>query len=234
MLSSKVQMMLNGRICSLNGHMEKLWSAPTLRLVVKAEPGSWTSPSDPWTSWTQLHGKDAAAGISLVQGRQLWSVPAFLRFLGLLSWRFSWRGVCWLCCWQITSWELSALAWFPSSAVGFPVWAGWVCCPWGKWRESCMSAGDETWGTGVVVFFTWWEYFFLHSPLKRRRLRIFACPQDSTDGFILDGGLGSGMSVLQGLAEGWKEDSGKTLFTWRAAFTSGKVVVRWESASSLT
>lgn len=51
--------------------MENLWSAAILKLVVKAEPGSWTSPSDPWISWRQLHGKDAAAGISLVQGRQL-------------------------------------------------------------------------------------------------------------------------------------------------------------------
>lgn len=71
MLSSKVQMILNGRICSLDSQMEMLWSTAILRLVVKAEPRSWTLASNPWMLWIQLHGRDATAGISLVQGRHL-------------------------------------------------------------------------------------------------------------------------------------------------------------------
>lgn len=93
MLSSKVQMILNGRICSLDSHMEKLWSATILRLVVKAEPGCWTPASNLWMSWMQLHGKDAAAGISLVQGRQLVNCPCFpcLTAGSLVSWAFPMR-----------------------------------------------------------------------------------------------------------------------------------------------
>lgn len=102
MLSSKVQMILNGRICFLDSQMEMLWSAPVLGLLVKTATQLDLSFKSHVRHECNCMGKNAMARFSLALSREdngcevsllslfhRW-ISSFLDFSG----RFSWRGVC--------------------------------------------------------------------------------------------------------------------------------------------